>query len=212
MGFIWVYLFEVWRTLRRLGGLGLILMGVVDSSVIPTPGGLDALTIVLTAHERDEWIYYAVMATIGSVLGGYITYRLGRKGGERALAKRLSKEKIEKVHRAFERWGFATVFVPALLPPPAPLGPFLLGAGAMNYPLPKFLASLTAARAVRFTLVAYLASVFGQRVFRFLMRHYTVMLWSLIALGVLAGIAVTIYIVRRRRQRAPEKLSEDRAA
>jgi membrane protein DedA with SNARE-associated domain len=185
---------------------------VVDSSVIPTPGGLDALTIVLTAHERDEWIYYAVMATIGSVLGGYITYRLGRKGGERALAKRLSKEKIEKVHRAFERWGFATVFVPALLPPPAPLGPFLLGAGAMNYPLPKFLASLIAARAVRFTLVAYLASVFGQRVFRFLMRHYTVMLWSLIALGVLAGIAVTIYIVRRRRQPAPEKLSEDRAA
>ncbi|HKQ07864.1 MAG TPA: VTT domain-containing protein [Blastocatellia bacterium] len=212
MGFIWVYLFEVWRTLRRLGGLGLILMGVVDSSVIPTPGGLDALTIVLTAHERDEWIYYAVMATIGSVLGGYITYRLGRKGGEQALAKRLSKEKMEKVHRAFERWGFATVFVPALLPPPAPLGPFLLGAGAMNYPLPKFLASLIAARAVRFTLVAYLASVFGQRVFRFLMRHYTVMLWSLIALGVLAGIAVTIYIVRRRRQPAPEKLSEDRAA
>ncbi len=212
MGFIWAYLFEVWRTLRRLGGLGLILMGVVDSSVIPTPGGLDALTIVLTARERDEWIYYAVMATIGSVLGGYITYRLGRKGGERALAKRLSKEKIEKVHRAFERWGFATVFVPALLPPPAPLGPFLLGAGAMNYPLPKFLASLIAARAVRFTLVAYLASVFGQRVFRFLMRHYTVMLWSLIALGVLAGIAVTIYIVRRRRQPAPEKLSEDRAA
>ena len=99
MGFIWIYLLEVWRTLRRLGGVGLILMGLVDSSVIPTPGGLDALTIVLTAHERDEWIYYAVMATIGSVLGGYITYRLGRKGGERALARRFSEKKIEQVHR-----------------------------------------------------------------------------------------------------------------
>src|SRR5689334_24128092 len=170
-----VILFNVWRTLRRLGGLGLILMGLIDSSVIPTPGGLDALTIVLTAHERDLWIYYAAMATVGSVLGGYITYRLGRRGGERALERRLSKKRIEKVHRAFERWGFATIFVPALLPPPAPLSPFLLGAGAMNYPLPKFLLTLTAARAMRFTLVAYLSSVYGWRVIRFLREHYTVM-------------------------------------
>src|SRR5215510_4663643 len=103
MALTWIILFDVWRTLRRLGGLGLILMGVLDSSVIPTPGGLDALTIVLTARERDLWIYYAVMATVGSVLGGYITYRLGRKGGEQALARRLSKKRMESVHRAFER-------------------------------------------------------------------------------------------------------------
>jgi membrane protein YqaA with SNARE-associated domain len=211
MGFIFVYLFDVWRTLRRLGGLGLILMGLIDSSVIPTPGGLDALTIVLTAHERNEWIYYAVMATIGSVLGGYITYRLGRKGGETALKRKLSEKKIEQVRRAFARWGFATVFVPALLPPPTPLGPFLLGAGAMNYPLPKFLLTLTAARAIRFTLVAYLASLFGQRVFRFLMRHYKVMLWSLIALAVLTSIAIAIYYLRRRHRAAAE-LNEDHAA
>ena len=209
---IWMYLFNVWRTLRRLGGPGLILMGLIDSSVIPTPGGLDALTIVLTAHERDLWIYYAAMATLGSVLGGYITYRLGRKGGEQALARRLSKKRIESVHRAFERWGFATVFVPALLPPPAPLGPFLLGAGAMNYPLPKFLAALAAARALRFTLVAYLASLYGQRVFRFLARHYRVMLWALIILAVLAGVWIAIYLLRRRRQRPTESFSEDQAA
>jgi membrane protein YqaA with SNARE-associated domain len=208
---IWLFLFDVWRTLRRLGGFGLILMGLLDSSVIPTPGGLDALTIVLTAHERSEWIYYAAMATLGSVLGGYITYRLGRKGGEEALAKKLSKKKLEKVNRAFERWGFATIFVPALLPPPAPLGPFLLGAGAMNYPLLKFLATLTAARALRFTLIAYLTSLYGQRVFRFLMRHYTVMLWVLIAMAVLTGIGVAIYFLRRRRQQATASLSEDQA-
>jgi membrane protein YqaA with SNARE-associated domain len=207
-----IYLFDVWRTLRRLGGLGLILMGVLDSSVIPTPGGLDALTIVLTARERDEWIYYAAMATLGSVLGGYITYRLGRKGGEQALARKLSKKKIEKVHRAFDRWGVATIFVPAMLPPPTPLSPFLLGAGAMSYPLPKFLLTLTAARALRFTIVAYLASVYGQRVFRFLMRHYQVMLWALIALAVLAGVGVAIYFLRRRRQPADAAVSEDQAA
>lgn len=211
MAFIWAWLFDVWRVLRRLGGPGLILMGLLDSSVIPTPGGMDALVIVLTTSERELWFYYAAMATAGSVLGGYLTYRLGRKGGQEALERKLSKPKMERVRRAFERWGFATVFVPALLPPPMPLGPFLLGAGALDYPLPKFLAALTAARALRYTLVAYLASVYGQRVFRFLSRHYTEMLWGLITLAVLAGVWVAIYFLRRRR-RASESLSEDRTA
>lgn len=213
MALVWILLFDVWRTLRHLGGLGLILMGILDSSLIPTPGGLDALTIVLTAHERDMWIYYAVMATIGSVLGGYITYRLGRRGGEKALARRLSKKRIESVHRAFERWGFATVFVPALLPPPTPLSPFLLGAGAMNYPLPRFLMALTAARALRFTLVAYLSYVYGWRVIRFLRGHSTEMLWAVIILGVVTGITLTIYFLRRRRRpRESGRLNENQAA
>ncbi len=130
MGIFLLLLFDVWRTLRRLGGLGLILMGVLDSSVIPTPGGLDALTIVLAAREKELWFYYAAMAVIGSVLGGYLTYRLGRKGGEEALERRLSKKRLQSVHSAFERWGFGTVFIPAIMPPPFPLSPFLLGAGA----------------------------------------------------------------------------------
>ena len=142
------------------------------------------------------------MAVIGSVLGGYITYRIGRKGGEEALEQRLSKKKLDRVRRAFEKWGFGTIFVPALLPPPVPLGPFLLGAGAMNYPLKKYLIALTLARAIRFTAVAYLASVFGRQVFGFFAKHYQVVLISFISVMVLAGIALTIYLVRRKRDKA----------
>ena len=61
-----------------LGGPGLILLGLIDSSVIPVPGSMDAMTIILSAHQHTWWPYYAVMATVGSVLGAYLTYRLAR--------------------------------------------------------------------------------------------------------------------------------------
>lgn len=200
MAINWVLLFDFWRTLRRLGGIGLIVMGIVDSSVIPTPGGLDVLTIVLVARERELWLYYAVMATLGSVLGGYLTYRLGRKGGEEALKRRLSKKRIQSVHRAFERWGFGTVFVPAIMPPPVPMSPFLLGAGAMNYPLKKYLLALTAGRAIRFTVVAYLASLFGQSLLRLIAKHYVKILAGIILAIAIGCVVFIVYRTRRKRK------------
>ncbi|MBV9086009.1 MAG: hypothetical protein JOY79_00870, partial [Acidobacteriaceae bacterium] len=73
----------------RLGGPGLILLGLADNSVVPLPGSIDALTIILTAHQKEWWLYYAFMATVGSVIGGYLTFRLGHKGGEEALEKKI---------------------------------------------------------------------------------------------------------------------------
>ena len=96
-----------------LGGPGLILLGLIDSSVIPVPGSMDAMTIVLSAHQGTWWPYYAVMATVGSVIGAYLTYRLARNRGEKALNDRLSKRNRKKVVLAFERWGFGAIAVPA---------------------------------------------------------------------------------------------------
>jgi hypothetical protein len=92
-----------------LGGPGLILLGLIDSSVIPVPGSMDAMTIVLSAHQRTWWPYYAVMATVGSVIGAYVTYRLARNRGEKALHDRLSKRNAKKVVGVFERWGFGAI-------------------------------------------------------------------------------------------------------
>ena len=120
---------SVWTRLRHLGGVGLILLGIADSSVVPLPGSMDVLTIYLAARHHDLWWYYAFMATIGAVLGGYITYSLARKGGKEAFERKLSSKKAAKVFERFERWGFGAVAVPALLPPPFPIVPFLLAAG-----------------------------------------------------------------------------------
>jgi len=172
---------------RRFGGLGLIAVGIADASLIPMPGSVDVLTIVLAASNRDWWPYYAALATVGAVSGGYLTYRLGRKGGQAGLEKRLSHERFEQVRHAFAKGGFGAIFVPALLPPPVPMVPFLLAAGAAKYPCKKFLLALTLGRAIRYTVIALLASIYGRQILRFIRRYQQPVLWSFIALVILAS-------------------------
>src|ERR1700722_14721083 len=127
------------RWIYNLGGIGFLPLGLLDASIIPIPGSMDVLTIILAARRTDLWLYYALMATAGSVAGGFITYRLARKGGKEMLARKVSEGKLERVYATFERWGFGAIAVPALLPPPIPMVPFLLAAGALQYSVRRFL-------------------------------------------------------------------------
>ncbi len=186
------------RWLAHLGGPGLILVGILDNSVIPLPGSMDVITIVLAAHRREPWFYYAIMATLGAVLGGYITYRMARKGGKEALEHRFSKKKAAKVCSVFERWGFAAVAIPALLPPPFPIVPMLVAAGALQYPTRKFLGSLAVGRGLRYTIIAYLGARYGHGIINFFARYYLPTLIILIAGSVAAGI-FGLYEYKRRQ-------------
>src|SRR5580698_828719 len=157
----------IWRQLRHLGGVGLVLLGLADNSVIPLTGSMDVLTIWLAARHREPWPYYAFMATVGAVIGGYITYALARKGGQEAMERKLSKKRAGQFSGAFARWGFAAVAIPAILPPPFPFVPFLLAAGAMQYSRKKFLAALTLGRGIRYTILAGLGVLYGTAITRF---------------------------------------------
>src|SRR5205814_7055758 len=167
--------FAAWPWVQRLGGLGLVAVGIADGSVVPLPGSTDALTIVLAAGSHQEWPYYAAMATLGSTLGGYLTYRLGRKGGKEALERKVSRERLQKIYGKLNRGAFQAVFVPALLPPPVPMVPFVLAAGVMNYSPKKFLTALVMGCAVRFKIVAFLSSMYGQSILVFI-RVFRVMI------------------------------------
>lgn len=192
------------RWLIGLGGPGLILLGLADNSIIPMPGSTDVATILLAAHHRDMWIYYAMMATAGAVLGGFLTYRMARKGGKETLERRFSKKKINKVYAIFERWGFASVAISALLPPPFPIVPMLLAAGAMQYPTRKFLAALTVGRSIRYTILGYLGITYGRHIVSFFARYYWPVLLVLIAFSVIGGLYGLFEYRRRQRAGDPE--------
>jgi membrane protein YqaA with SNARE-associated domain len=183
--------------LVHLGGVGLIPLGVLDSSVIPLPGSMDFATILLSARDKRLWFYYAIMATIGSVLGGYLTYRLARKGGKETLAKKLPKRRVDKIVKTFERWGFAAIVVPALLPPPFPFVPFVIAAGALQYSRGKFLAALTIGRAVRYAILACLGVAYGRHILSLFSRHAYATLF--VVLGLAAASIVITLIVRARK-------------
>lgn len=155
----------------QLGGIGLIPLGLLDNSPIPLPGIMDVATILLAGRQQKLWLYYAVMATVGSVIGGFATYRLARKGGKEALERRFTRRKVDKVCEMFERWGFSAIAIPAFLPPPVPMVPFLLAAGAMQYPARKFLVALTLGRSSRYMAIAYLAARYGRQIIAFIAKH-----------------------------------------
>lgn len=188
---------------RSLGGLGLIPLGWLDASVFPLPGSMDILTIVLAARQPDLWAYFALMATIGSVSGSYLTYRLARKGGKEALDRRLSKKNMKRVTEIFERWGFGAIAVPAMLPPPVPMVPFVLAAGAMQYPLNKFLGALTLGRAVRYTALSLLAAHYGHSLVAFIKHQAHPVALAVIGL-VLAVVGGLVFLYFSRRH-APKR-------
>jgi membrane protein YqaA with SNARE-associated domain len=177
------------RWIYHLGALGFIPLGLLDSSIIPLPGSMDVLTMVLAARDATLWPYYALMATVGSVLGGFVTYRLARKGGKESLARKVSAKTLERVYGIFERWGFAAIAIPALLPPPIPLVPFVLAAGAMQYSVNKFLLAMTLGRIVRYLILAYLAARYGRRILPLLLQH------GHPAVAAVVGLAVTAVLL-----------------
>jgi len=184
--------------LVRLGGPGLILLGIADSSVIPLTGSMDVVTIWLAASNRALWPYYALMATIGAMIGGYITYSLASKGGKEALERKVSKKRIEQVYKKFESWGFGAVAVASMLPPPFPIVPFLLAAGALQYSRKKFLGALAVGRGIRFAVVAALGAIYGKEIVYFFSRYYKAALFTLIGLAVFGGILSLIEYCKYR--------------
>jgi membrane protein YqaA with SNARE-associated domain len=191
---------SVWQHLRRLGGPGLVLLGIADNSVIPLTGSMDVLTIWLAARHREPWPYYALMATLGAVIGGCITYALARKGGKEAMERKLSKKRAAKVSKAFARWGFAAVAIPALMPPPFPFVPFLLAAGAMQYSPKKFLGALTLGRGVRYTIAAGLGYHYGRHILRFFSQYSKPAMAILIGFAVIGAVLSLIQYLRMKKE------------
>ena len=185
----------------QLGGLGFIPLGLLDNSVIPLPGSMDVLTIFLSARNEQLWLYYALMATVGSVIGGFVTYRLARKGGKATLARRFPARTLEKSYKIFERWGLGAIAIAALLPPPAPMLPFLVAAGTMQYPVRKFLFALTMGRILRYTLLAFLAARYGRQILAFISRHGHPALFIVVGLIAVAAAVLFLMFVGKRQER-----------
>jgi len=99
--------------LRHLGGVGVFILAALDSSVLPTLGAVDALTIVLAARHPELWPYYAMCSTAGSVCGASVAYRLSGLG---VLHRRIKGAVFDKVTAFLKRFGNLALSLAALLP------------------------------------------------------------------------------------------------
>jgi membrane protein YqaA with SNARE-associated domain len=190
--------------LLGFGTLGLFAVSVIDSSMIPLPlpGSTDLLLILLVVHRADP-ILAAAVAIAGAILGGYLSWGAGAKGGEAALHRYLPKRVSRTLTRWVESHGTFALAAAALLPPPFPLTPLLVAAGALGISRKRFLISFGLARTVRYSLVAWLADAYGRALVR-AFRHYlsgwsTTLTWVYVGLVVM-GILYGIWKFRRQRR------------
>ena len=195
----------------HLGGVGLFFLAIVDSSMvpIPLPGSTDLILLLLSAFRSSSIsspIEFACCAFAGSIVGGYLAWGAGKKGGEAAL-ERLGKGKfVKRVQGWVKRNGMLSVGIAAVQPPPIPLMPFTLAAGALGLSLARFLIAYTIGRAIRYGVIAWLGYRYGHQFINWWekdLKGWTVPILSVyIGLVALGGIyALWKYRKESRRRR-----------
>lgn len=152
--------------LIHLGLPGLCVVSFLDAAIIPLPlpGSGDLLIVLLCAQHHSHPVLVGALATVASVMGGYTTWKAGEKGGEAMLTHFVPKRMVNLVNRWMKGHGFATIAGAAVAPPPIPLMPLLLGAGALGATRGQFLLAFTLARGARYGFMAWLGAVYGPRV------------------------------------------------
>jgi membrane protein YqaA with SNARE-associated domain len=127
----------------------MVLVAVADSSLLSLPEVNDIITVMRVAHNPNEVFYFPLLPALGSVLGCLILYRIARQG-RNFITKRFQPKHLEQVERLYRRWGLLALAVPAVLPPPLPFKIFVATAGALGYPLKRFVLTILIARMMRY--------------------------------------------------------------
>jgi membrane protein YqaA with SNARE-associated domain len=183
--------------LIAFGALGLFAISLLDSAFVPLPSGPDLIMILLTIKSPAWMPLYALAATAGSTAGCTLLYLVARRAGATAL-RRLSPERRDRIENLLGRYDMLAVMVPAVLPPPFPFKPFILGAGVFKLSLKRFVAAIFIGRAARYLIEGWLAIQFGEEATNIIQRHGLKVLAAVAAI-IVVSLALKFYRLRSRR-------------
>ena len=184
---------------------GAFLLGALDSSMLFfLPFGIDAVVIYLAARDSKVFWLYPMLAAAGSLTGAAVTFWIGRKIGEVGLARIISPRRLERLQARVRNSGAVARAIPALLPPPFPLTPFILTCGALDVSRWRFFGTLGAVRLLRFGLEATLARLYGRGIVAVLQADWfqvVVMVFVAIAIAGTAASAILLWRKTRPQKR-----------
>jgi membrane protein YqaA with SNARE-associated domain len=182
---------------------GAFLLGALDSSMLFfLPFGIDAVVIYLSARNHDLFWLYALLAAAGSLTGAAVTFWIGEKAGEHGLERLVSAKRLERMRCKVRDSGAIAMAVPALLPPPFPLTPFILTCGALAMNRWRFFMTFGAMRLLRFGAEATLARVYGRGILRVLQSDgFQLVITGFVVLAV-AGTAASAVLLWRSTRRS----------
>jgi membrane protein YqaA with SNARE-associated domain len=177
------------------GPLGLFGIALLDSALIPLPGGPDVVMILLS-KGRPAWMpIYAAAATLGSVTGCVILYYISRRAGRHAL-ERFSEKKQARVQQLIDRYNVLSVLVVSVLPPPFPFKLFIITCGVLRLSIMRFAIAIAFGRAFRFLLEGYLAVNYGDQAENLFKQYFP---WIGLGLAILIIFGFIAWMLWRKR-------------
>jgi len=197
---------------RSLGLVGLLLTSVVDSSFVPLPiPGVTDIMLIVYAAAHSNPVLLVTIATLGSAVGGFLSHAAGQAGGLKLLEKHVPARILTRVTKWIEQHSILAVSLPAILPPPMPLSPFVLVAGAVHMSRKKFMWSFVLSRLLRHSIAVWLGIRYGRSVIH-LWQHLSakwgttvlIVVWTLI-LGFTAIAIWQLYKTSRTIKLEPLK-------
>lgn len=191
-----------------LAAPAMVLIGALDSSLLSLPEINDYLVVGRCIKYPSAVFYFPLFAAAGSVLGCLLLYTIMRRGGQALLRKRFSLRSIRRVEKAYARFGFLAIAIPAILPPPLPFKIFVATAGTLEYPRWKFMLTVMLARSFRYYVEGILAVFYGRQVLVFA-KDNGMMIISVVAALLLIGITIYVLINRNRKRKPDSEDGED---
>ena len=190
------FLKSMQASLIAWGGLGLFFIALLDSALIPVPGGPDVVVIALSHHTHALMPIYVMIAVAGSTIGSLFLYWIAFRGGEAALS-RFTPEKRARATRLVHRFDMWALLIGAVLPPPFPFKLLVLSAGAFRMRLTRFLTALVLGRGFRFTLEGIAAVRYGESAVEIVKQNYPVIGFGVA--GALAALVLLNSIFKKRK-------------
>jgi membrane protein YqaA with SNARE-associated domain len=178
---------EAWAS--ELGGIGLFIIALLDSSFLSFPQVNDLLIIYLSTKYPERMPIYAAMTTAGSLVGCFLLYGVARRGGEVFLRRRFSAERVDRGMATYQRHGLLAVLVPSLLPPPTPFKIFVLMAGAAAVSPWRFALAIVIGRGIRYFGQGLLAVRYGAQAAELVAEHGSTVGLVLAGVALIAGAA-----------------------
>lgn len=174
------------------------MIAALDASMIFfLPFGVDAVVIYLSARNEDMFWLYPLLATVGSVVGAGTTYWIGKKAGDVGLERYVPERRLQRIRRRVRDSGAVAMAVPALMPPPFPLTPFVLTCGALKVNPWRLFSIFAAMRLLRFGAEAGLAVVYGRGILRILESDaFQIVIGGMIVIAIVGTIASGVLLWR----------------
>jgi len=157
------------------GSWALFILAFSESSFFPIPP--DVLLIALAVGKPEKSLKFALICSVGSVLGGILGYFIGWQFmamlGEKIVAFYGLTEKVTYIGSLYHQYDAWAVGIAGFTPIPYKV--FTITAGAFKINFFIFLLASAVSRSLRFFLVGALIYKFGPQIQNFIDKYFNIL-------------------------------------